>query len=48
MEEDLHFLKMENDLKLLVNGRQPQKQYTKMQSETLKIKTLVVAPLRVT
>jgi hypothetical protein len=40
---------MEDDLNLFVNGRHPQKQYKKtIQPERFKIKTIVVAPLRVT
>ena len=37
---------MEDDLNFLENGRQPQKKI--MQPKTIKIKTMVVAPLRVT
>ena len=52
MEDDLNILKMEDDLNFFENGRQPyfcyQQNYGKMQPETLKIKTMVVAPLRVT
>ena len=57
MEDDLNFLKMEDDLNFFGYGRQPyvicqqktQKNYKKiMQPETLKIKSMVVAPLRVT
>ena len=53
MEDDLNYflieydlIQMEYDLNILANGRQPQKKI--MQPETIKIKTIVVAPLRVT
>ena len=46
MEDDLNLIQMEYDLNILANGRQPQKKI--MQPKTIKIKTLVVAPLRVT
>jgi hypothetical protein len=45
MEKDLiAFLKIEDNLNSLVNGRQSQKNYIK----TIKLKAMVVAPLRVT
>ena len=48
MEDDLNILKMEADPILFENGRQPYFCCGKMQPKTLKIKTMVVAPLRVT
>ena len=53
-EDDLIILKVEDDLNFLVNGRRPKK---KLQMEDnlnwcnqkqIKVKTMVVAPLRVT
>ena len=54
MEDDLNFLKMEDNLIFFENGRfrffLTAEEIIKkiMQPETLKIKTVVVAPLRVT
>ena len=44
MEDDLNLIQMEYNLNILANGRQPQKNIMKPK----KIKTMVVAPLRVT
>ena len=46
MEDDLILIQMEDNLNILANGRQPQRKI--MQPETIKIKTIVVAPLLVT
>ena len=54
MEDNINFMKMEEDLnfengrqpQFFENGRQPQKK--KMQPKTIKIKTMVVTPLRAT
>ena len=46
MEDDFNLIQMEYDLNILANGRQPQKKI--MQLKTIKFKTMVVAPLRVT
>ena len=46
MKDDLIFFQTEYDLNILANGRQPKKKI--MQPKTIKIKTMVVAPLRVT
>jgi hypothetical protein len=46
MNDNLNLIQMENDLNILANGRQPNKKI--MQPKTIKIKTMVVAPLRVT
>jgi hypothetical protein len=46
MEDNFNFFQIEEDLKIFANGRQPQKKI--MQPKTIKIKTMVVAPLRVT
>ena len=56
MEDDLHFFENGRQPQFFENDRQPffcqqkiQKNYKKiMQPETLQIKTIVVAPLRVT
>ena len=58
MEDDLNILKTEDDYIYLLNGRWPQfvcqwkaaskKCKKTIQPETFKIKTIVVAPLRVT
>ena len=42
MEDDLNLFQMEDDLNILANGRQPQNKI--MQPETIKIKTMVLAP----
>ena len=46
MEDNLNLIQIEDDLNNLVNGRQPQKII--IQPKTIQIKTMVVAPLRVT
>ena len=46
MDDNLNLIQMEYDLNILANGRQPKKKI--MQPKTIKIKTMVVAPLRVT
>jgi hypothetical protein len=45
-EDNLNLIQMEDYLNILANGRQPQKKI--MQPKTIKIETMVVAPLRVT
>ena len=42
----LQFFLIEDDMKIIVNWRWPQKKI--MQPKTIKIETMVVAPLRVT
>ena len=46
MDDDLNLIQMKDDLDILANGRQPQKKI--IQHKTIKIKTMVVATLRVT
>ena len=46
MDDNLNLIQMEYDLNILANGRQPKKKI--MQPKTIEIKTMVVAPLRVT
>ena len=46
METTLTYLTTEENLNVLANGRKPKKKI--MQPKTIKIKTMVVAPLRVT
>ena len=46
MDDNLNLIQMEYDLNSLANGRQPKKKI--MQPKTINIKTMVVAPLRVT
>ena len=46
MDDDLNLIQMKDDFDILANGRQPQKKI--MQPKTIKIKTMVVALLRVT
>ena len=46
IDDNLNLIKIEYDLNILVNERQPKKKI--MQPKTIKIKTMVVAPLRVT
>ena len=46
MEDYFKLIQMDEDLKILANGRQPQRKI--MQPETIKIKTMVVAPLWLT
>ena len=50
MEDDLNFLKMEDDLDLFDNGLFQRKDDLKkiIQPKTIKIKTMVLATLRVT
>ena len=45
MEDGVNFLNIEDDLKYFLNGRQPHQKNNQKQS---KVKTMVVAPLRVT
>ena len=45
MEDNFKFIQMEDDLNILENRRRPKKI---MQPKTIEIKTMVVAPLRVT
>ena len=47
MEENLNFFKIEDDLNLFENGRRPTF-FQIRQPKTIKINTIVVAPLRVT
>ena len=44
-EDDSNPIQIENDLNIIANGRQYQK--ITLQPKTFKIKTMVVAPLRV-
>ena len=46
MDDNLNLIQMEYNLNVLANGRQPKKKI--MQPKTINIKTMVVAPLRVT
>ena len=46
IDDNLNLIQMEYNLNVLANGRQPKKKI--MQPKTIKIKTMVVAPLRVT
>ena len=45
MKDDLNLIQIEDDLNIFVNGRRPQKKL--MQPKTIQIKTMVVAPLRI-
>ena len=46
MDFNLNLIQMEYDLNILANRRQPKKNI--MKPKTIQIKTMVVAPLRVT
>ena len=46
IDDNLNLIQMEYDLNILANGRQPKKKI--MQPKTIIIKTMVVAPLRLT
>ena len=46
IDDNLNLIQMEYDLNILANGRQPKKKI--MQPKRIKIKRMVVAPLRVT
>jgi hypothetical protein len=46
MDHNINRIQMEYNLNILASGRQPKKK--KMQPKTIIIKTMVLAPLRVT
>ena len=46
MDDNINLIQMEYDLNILANGRQPIKKI--IQPKTIKIKIMVLAPLRVT
>ena len=46
IEDNPNIIQLKDSLNIVANGRQPQKKI--MQPKTIEIKTMVVAPLRVT